>query len=127
MRSSIRGFIALFFALVLSACQFDLSPIVSASVDRSEKGQPANSTELSSVQVRDLAAWFSQRKDGWSTSVVSYVPVSVIRVRHSDGDTTVVNVLSNAVVVYNRKGQFMRELRADDLPSLRAIMERKDG
>jgi hypothetical protein len=42
--------------------------------------------------------------------------------KHSDGATTVINVLPNMVVVYNKSGQFSQQIEAQELKALREAL-----
>jgi hypothetical protein len=52
---------------------------------------------------------------------VSYVPAEMVRVKHSDGDLSVVNVMPKQVVVYNRSGQYVQQFSGGEIASLRRV------
>lgn len=125
MRASLTRTIALgaFLALFLTGCKFTLPQVSSATLEQYGMGHPLQAKELTPNQVRALSAWFSQHSSGWSSSVVSYVPTLLIRAKHTDGDTSVINIMSNMVVVYNRSGQYQQQLTPSELAGKRRIVE----
>lgn len=125
MRASLTRTIALgaFLALFLAGCKFTLPQVSSATLEQYGTGYPLQEKVLTPNQVRTLSAWFSQHGSGWSSSVVSYVPTLLIRAKHTDGDTSVINIMSNMVVVYNRSGQYQQQFTPSELAEMRRIVE----
>ena len=54
---------------------------------------------------------------------MSYVPTLLIRAKHTDGDTSVINIMSNMVVVNNRSGQYQQQFTPSELAEMRRIVE----
>ena len=125
MRASLTRAIVLgaFLALSLAGCKFSLPQVSSATVEQYQTGRPLQAKELSPKQVRALTDWFSQHDSGWSSSVVSYVPTLLIRAKHTDGDTSVINIMSGMVVVYNRSGQYQQQFSQSELSAIHSIVE----
>lgn len=115
--------LATFLALLLAGCKFTLSQVSAATVEQYQPGRPLQAKELTPNQVRALSAWFSQHDSGWSSSVVSYVPMLVVRAKHADGDTSVINIMSYTVVVYNRSGQYQQQFSQNELAAIQHILE----
>lgn len=125
MRASLTRTIALgaFLALFLTGCKFTLPQVSSASLEQYGTGLSLQVKELTPNQVRALSAWFTQHDSGWSSSVVSYVPNLLIRAKHTDGDASVINIMSDRVVVYNRSGQYQQQFTPGELAEMRRIVE----
>lgn len=115
--------LATFLALLLSGCKFALPQVSSAVVEQYQAGRTPQARELTPNQVRALSAWFYQHNSGWSSSVVSYAPKLVVRAKHTDGDTSVINIMSGMVVVYNRSGQYQQQFSQNELTAIQRIME----
>jgi hypothetical protein len=116
--------IAICILLTLAACKFTLPPVTSATVERYQSGSRLQSAELNSEQIKTLSAWFAQHNSGWTQSVVSYVPKLEVRAMHSNGDTSIINLISTIVVVYNKSGQYQQSFLQSEVAELRAILER---
>lgn len=125
MRTSLPRAIAVctFLVVFLAGCKFNLQQVSSATVEPSSSERLLQAKELSPNQVRALSTWFSQHNTGWSSSVASYVPMLLIRAKHTDGDTSVINIMSNMVVVYNRTGQYQQQFTPSELAQMRRILE----
>lgn len=122
MKPLLARLIAATALLLLTACNFTIPPISSALVEHHSSGNPISKIELNQSQANALSVWFSQHSSGWSSSVVSYVPALVVRIKHSNGEISVVNILGNSVVVYNNSGQFAQQFSESDLSALRGIL-----
>jgi hypothetical protein len=109
------------FALV--SCQLELPPVASATVERHSFDQTTQSINLSSEQVRVLASWFAEHPSGWSRSVVSYVPTLEVRLTHTSGETSVVNIMGTKVIIYNRSGQFEQQFYVSSLTNLLSVVD----
>jgi hypothetical protein len=108
--------------LVLTGCKFTLPQVTSATVEPYQSSGALVPSKLNGNQLKKLTEWFSQHDSGWSSSVASYVPILVVRANHSDGDVSVINVLSDSVVVNNRSGQYTRQFSQSDLVIMRSIL-----
>ena len=126
MFSRARKLLIILTAVLLCGCEFNLPPAISADIEifRIDK---TTRVELSASQFQLLIAWFSSHRSGWSSSQVSYVPVSLVRVRHVNGDVSVVNVMKSMVVVYNRSGQFTQNFSGEDINALRRAVGLPNG
>lgn len=127
MRSRRTYLVALFSTAVslLAGCDFDLANIASAKAEWHENGESTKPVELDTEAIELLVNWFRQRRSGWSTSIVSYVPAVLIRVEHIDGSRSVVNVLGNLLVVYGPNGQTARPISAVERQQLLALLQPK--
>ena len=85
-------------------------------------GRPLQANELSQDQVRALFTWFAQHDSGWSSSVVTYAPTLLVLAKHTDGDTSVINIRSGMVVVYNRGDQFQQQFTQNELAAIHRIV-----
>jgi hypothetical protein len=124
MRISLARTIALgvFLALFLAGCKFTLPPVNSATLEQYGTARPFQAIELTPIQVRALTDWFSLHGSGWSSSVVSYAPTLFVRAKHTDGGLSVINIMSNMVVVYNRSGQYQQKFTPSELAEIRHIV-----
>ncbi|MCV2351119.1 hypothetical protein [Paucibacter sp. Y2R2-4] len=122
MKVALARLVAFALLALLAGCSFKLDPITNVRVESHRDGMAVQEHDLSEGRVRELSTWFSQHQSGWSRSTASYVPVFVARAKHSDGATTVINVLSNIVVVYNKSGQFSQQIEAQELKALREAL-----
>lgn len=109
--------------LALAGCQFSLPPVVSATVERYQTGGLQRSTELNDGQMQALSTWFTQHGSGWSSSVASYVPNLLIRARHTNGDTSVINIMSGLVVIYNLSGQYEQRFPQSEMAAIQRVLE----
>jgi len=109
-------------ALFLAGCKFTLPQVSSATLEQYNTGRALEVRELTPNQVRALTDWFSLHGSGWSSSVVSYVPTLLVRAKHTYGDTSVINIMSNMVVVYNRSGQYQQQFTPTELAEIRRIV-----
>ncbi len=125
MRASFARTIALSVLLLLSlaGCKLALSQVSSATLEQYGAGRLLQARELTPSQVHALSDWFSRHETGWSSSFVSYVPALVVRARHADGDTSVVDIDSTMLIVYNRSGQYQQHFTPDELAEVLRIVE----
>lgn len=121
----IARFIAIATLLILAGCKLTLPQVTSATIERYQSGQAMQPTELNNNQIQALSGWFSSHNSGWSSNVASYVPTLIVRAKHSNGDTSVINVLPSMVVVYNRTGQYVQQFSQSDLAAIHSIVEVK--
>lgn len=124
MRTSLGRAFALcaFLALFLAGCKFTLPQVSSAAIEQYSTGQTLHAKELNPNQVHALSNWFSQHSSGWSSSVASYAPSLLVRAKHADGNVSVINIMSNMVVVYNRSGQYQQQFTQNELAVIRRIL-----
>jgi hypothetical protein len=47
----------------------------------------------------------------------------LVRAKHTDGDTSVINIMSGMVVIYNRSGQYQQQFRQSELAAIQRIVE----
>lgn len=122
MRRFFAHLVLAFRLLSLAACKFMLPLPVSATLSQYKSGSYSQPVELSSKQLGALSEWFSQHKSGWKPSLVTYVPCTIIRIRHNNSDTTVVNIRGNHLVVYNQEGQYTQQFSQEDIDALFSIL-----
>ena len=103
----------------LLACDFKLPRSLSGTVTTYSPGVPAHPSALTKDQLQALDEWFGRHVSGWSSSPATYVPVLIVRIQHSGGSDSVVNVMSTMIVVNGRDGQHVRQLPHADLEALR--------
>lgn len=127
MCDRVARYVALCLLVLLGGCEFVLPSTVSATAEVSASGSPMRQVELTPAQLQGLVAWFSQHKSGWSSSRASYVPVALVRVKHSNGDVSVVNISPTMVVVYNREGQYVQRFPERETDALRRIVGLSNG
>lgn len=109
-------------ALTIAGCQLDVSPITSATMSQYVSGRPEPSVTLRSEKVQALSSWIAEHRSGWSPSFVSYAPSLEIRLTHAAGETSVMNIDSKKVVIYNRSGQLEQEFPSSSLSALRSAI-----
>lgn len=119
MRLRLARYALLALALFLGGCKFVLPAPTSVTVEVYGTGGTLRQTKLTKGQVQALTNWFSSHQAGWSSSYASYAPTYLVRVAHSNGDVTVINILPTVVVVYNRDGQYVQQFEARELSALR--------
>ena len=122
MRRLLVTLISICLVAGLAGCKLVLPQPVSATVEQYKSGSNAQPVELSSIQLVSLSGWFSQRASGWERSVVTYVPRTVIRIKHSNGDTSTLNVLGNSVIANNQEGQYVQQFSPEDIRALYAVL-----
>lgn len=122
LRKLFNWLVVLAVGFCLTACRLELVPPTSGSVEVKNSSFGVQQTVLSGNQLSAVSKWFSQRATGWSSSSASYVPNLVIRVNHSDGDTSVINVLAPLVVVYNKHGQYVQQFSSEAIDALRVAV-----
>lgn len=127
MLARIVRYLALCVLTLLSGCKFVLPPAVSAAAEISASGVPMRQVELMPAQLQGLAGWFSQHQSGWSSSPASYISAALVRIKHSNGDVSVVNIFPTMVVVYNRDGQYVQQFPESETTALRRIVGLPNG
>ncbi|WP_374340020.1 hypothetical protein [Methyloversatilis sp.] len=122
----IRKLLIVFAAVMLCGCDFNLPPAVSANIEH-HQSEKTTSVELSAAQLQQLISWFSSHRSGWSSSHASYAPVSLVRVRHANGDVSVVNIMKSMIVVYNQSGQYTQNFSGEEINALRRAVGLPNG
>jgi len=112
---------ALALSLLLGACSPNVPTAKRGAVDFYHDGQMTSSRALEEKEARGVAAWITVHSSGWSRSQVSATPVVVIRLRHSNRETTVINLSGHAVIVSNSGGQFRKTLSPQEEADFRQI------
>ena len=112
---------ALSLCLWLCACSPNVPTAARGTVDIYRGGQMISSHPLTEKEARAVSGWFKTNGSGWSTSPGSDAPATIIRLRHSNRDTTRINLSGNTVVVSNSGGQFRKTLSPEEATYLRAI------
>jgi hypothetical protein len=80
-----------------------------------------SSRTLVEAEARAVTAWFKANDSGWSRSLGSVTPALMIRVQHSNRETTVINLSGTTVTVTNSSGQFQKTLSPAGAAGLRAL------
>ena len=114
--------ITILLAWLLSACTLEVPAATEAVVTINHGGQVATSEKLTDGQLQSLSGWLKERSSGWSPSYVSYAPATEVRVKHSDGSHTVVNIMQSKVVVYGNAGQYEQTFASNELLRLRSTI-----
>jgi hypothetical protein len=112
---------ALALTWLLCACSPNVPTAKRGAVDFYHDGQMTSSRVLEEKEARAVSGWFKTNGSGWSRSHVSDAPTTIIRLRHSDRETTMINLSGNTVIVTNSGGQFRKTLSREEAVNLRAI------
>ncbi len=112
---------ALLLALLLGACSPNVPTAKRGAIDFYRDGQMTSSRVMTEPEARAVSAWFQAHGSGWSRSQVSDAPATLIRLRHSDRETTMINLFGNTVVVTSSGGQFRKTLSPQETADLRAL------
>ncbi len=119
-------FLAVFLLLTLAfgfaGCKFVLPTPISATVEQYKSGANTKPVALSPTQLVSLTGWFSRRASGWEVSVVTYVPRTVIRIKHFNGDISTLNVLGNSVIANNQERQYVQQFSVEEIRELYAVL-----
>ena len=116
-----RFIAALLPALLLAACSPNVPTAKRGSVETYQNGSMVSSRALVEPQARAVTAWFKSNSSGWSRTVESEPPALMIRVQHSNRETTLINLSGTTVVVTNSSGQFKKVLTPAGAAELRAL------
>ena len=108
--------------ILLSACTVDVEPVLTAELSHSLPGPGVPTTPLTLGQCQSLSKWLSVHSDGWAPSPASYMPSLAVTLHHADSSTTKLMVLDTFVVIAKGKEQYTRNVEADDLATLRALL-----
>jgi len=106
---------ALALALLLSACGLNVPNAASGSVELYQGGKMTSLRQLTPVEARAISDWFKANRSGWNSSFVSHTPDMMIRLRHSNRETTVINLFTTTAIVSNSGGQFMKTLTDEEV------------
>jgi hypothetical protein len=80
-----------------------------------------SSRVLVETEARAVTAWLKSNDSGWSRSLGSEAPALLIRVQHSNRETTLINLAGTTVTVTNSSGQFKKELTPAEAARLREL------
>ncbi|MFZ2268081.1 MAG: hypothetical protein WAV95_10955 [Azonexus sp.] len=105
--------------LLLAGCYETFSPIKSANVTHWPGGKPQAATQqLEPEQVEKLSAWLQSHRWGWYPVIATYLPATLLSVKHSDGTATFVNLMHKILIV----GQNQRNLSESESQELHSII-----
>ena len=114
---------ALLLTVLLTACSPNVPTAKRGSVETYREGRMVSSRALAETEARAVTAWFKSNGTGWSSGGGAEPPAVMIRVQHSNRETTLINLSGTTVVVTNSSGQFRKTLTpaaAADLGALAA-------
>jgi hypothetical protein len=95
----------------------------SGSVETYRNGQMTSLRQLTRDEARAFSSWFQMHGERWNRSYASDSPATLIRLKHSNSETTVINFLGAAAIVHNSSGQFRRLLSLDEEAELRKMAD----
>ena len=99
----------LLLALLCGACSPNVATAMRGSVETFQDGRMISSRRMVEKEARAVTAWFKTNGSGWSRNMGASPPTLMIRVKHSNFETTVINVSGTTVVVTNSSGQFKKK------------------
>ncbi len=111
----------LLLALLFGACSPNVATAKRGSVETFKDGRMISSRQLVEKEARAVTAWFKTNGSGWSRNMGASPPTLMIRVKHSDFETTVINLSGTTVVVTNSSGQFKKNLTPAEAAHLREL------
>jgi hypothetical protein len=111
----------LLFALLCGACSPNVPTSMRGSVETFQDGRMVSSRQLVEKEARAVTAWFKTNGSGWSRNLGASSPTLMIRVKHSNFETTVINLSGTTVVVTNSSGQFKKNLTPAEAGHLREL------
>jgi hypothetical protein len=112
---------ALLLAVLLGACSPNVPTAKRGSVETYQDGRMVSSRELVEPEARAVTAWFKTNGSGWSWNTGASPPALMIRVKHSNFETTVINLSGTTVIVTNSSGQFKKILTPAEAAQLREL------
>ncbi len=112
---------ALLLALLLGACSPNVPTAKRGSVETYQDGRMLSSRELVEKEARAVTAWVKENSSGWSRNAGTNPPALMIRVKHSNFETTVINLSGTTVIVTNSSGQFKKILSPAEATQLREL------
>jgi hypothetical protein len=80
-----------------------------------------SSRQLVEKEARGVTAWVTLNGSGWSRNTGTNPPALMIRVKHSNSETTVINLSGTTVIVTNSSGQFKKVLTPAEAAQLREL------
>jgi hypothetical protein len=107
--------------VLLAACSPNVPTAKRGSVETYRDGRMVSSRVLAEPEARAVTAWFKNNGAGWSRSFGSEPSALVIRVLHSDRETTLINLSGLTVVVTNSSGQYKKTLSPAEAAGLRTL------
>ena len=108
----------------LTACSFDVAPVVSGELSHGLSSSGGVTTSLTTSQCQAVSEWLKARADGWTRTPASYLPDLTVRLRHADSSFTDLMVLKDSVVIVVDGGQYIRSVEPNDLSRLKTLLER---
>ena len=112
---------ALLLAVLLGACSPNVPTAKRGSVETYQDGRMLSSRELVEPEARAVTAWVKANGSGWSRNTGTNSPGLMIRVKHSNFETTVINLSGTTVIVTNSSGQFRKNLTPTEAAQLRGL------
>jgi hypothetical protein len=109
--------------LLLGACGLAVPAANSGSVETYRNGQMTSLRQLTRDEARAVSRWFQLHGERWNRSYASDSPATLIRLKHSNSDTTVINFLGATAIVRNSSGQFRKLLSIAEEAELRKLVE----
>ena len=112
---------ALALTLLVGACSPSVPTAARGTVDFYRDGKMTSARALVEKEARAVAAWITAHSSGWSRNHASEAPAIVIRLKHSNFDTTVINLSGNTLIVSNSGSQFRRTLSPQEEADFRLL------
>ena len=104
-----RASVLALIVAILGGCNDELAWALPQETLTLQKNGRSCPVTPDSAQFKQLAAWVSQNRSGWSSSPASYVPGTIVR-----GGNFSINFLNALVVVNHPGGQFTHKASPDD-------------
>ena len=108
-------------ALLLAACSPNVPTSMRGSVETFQDGRMVSSRQLVEKEARAVTAW-CKNATGWSRNQGAAPPGLMIRVKHSNFETTVINLSGTTVIVTNSSGQYKKTLTPAEAAHLRELV-----
>lgn len=106
-------------AAMLPGCRLSLPPTQSATVTFWKNGKvEISEQQLTPEQITQISDWLGNHSWGWHPVTATYRPETVLRVLHSDGSMTSINITGSVIVV----GQKQRDLSRPERQELHSIL-----
>lgn len=115
---SIRGVllvcIVVAVAAMLPGCRQSLPPVQSATATfwKNEKVE-SSEQQLTPEQITQISDWLRNHSWGWHPVTATYRPETVLRVLHSDGSLTSINITGSVIVVGQKQRDISRQQRQE--------------
>jgi hypothetical protein len=109
--------------LLLSGCGMAVPAANSGAVETYRNGQMTSLRQLTRDEARAFSSWFQTHSGRWNRTYTADSPATLIRLKHSNSETTVINFLGATAVVRNSSGQFRKLLSIDEEAELRKLVE----